>query len=281
MTLSELTHQVSALGYDGRRLPDAAFIAAVNRSLGYIYAESKVTGEYSFLAVGELPALRVPVLKHRGSKREALPLAGRVYSFYISGEGSFTLSGEDGFSYTEHFNSTGGRFCGVLPERNPVITFFGELDFTVFDLVCYSELHGDSPELIPDGSPTMRLDMKRAVADFVAFSDYPSDELGSPIKGVCISDSCVIYPSDFTGRINIRYFRSPKPIFDAEPTAEIDIPEDIVPFLPLLVSSYLYYDSDPELAEQYLEQYKSFAGRRSVGIRSGCKGEYKDTNGWA
>ena len=281
MTLSELTDQVSALGYDGRKLPDAAFITATNRAIGYIYAKRKVTGEYSFFAVGERPALRVPVFKHRGSEREALPLAGRVYSFYASGKGGFTLSGDGGFSYTEEFNSEKRRFFGALPDENVTATFWGELDFTVFDLVCYSERRGEDGEDIPDGSPMRRLDMKRAVCDFVAFCGSPTDVCGAPINGMRIKDSCLYYPESYTGKITVSYYRSPRPVSDAVPDAEIDLPNDVAPFLALLVCSYLYSESDPELSEEYLEQYRSFEKQTSSGIRHSYCNEYKDTNGWA
>ena len=281
MTLSELIEQVSAIGEDGRRLPDSTFICAVNRALGYVYAQQKVTGEYSFLAVGERPVKRVPLLKHRGAQREALPLAGRVYSFFISGAGGFTLSGDDGFSYTEEFNSERCRFCGVLPEINPTITFFGDLDFTVFDLVCYSEMRGENSESIPDGSPIRRLNLMERVTDFSGFAGYPTDDRGAVLSEVYLRDGHVCYPEGFTGKIRVKYYRSPKKVSEASLNEQLDLPAEIAPFLALLVCSYMYFEDDPELSEQCLEQYKAFKRQTLKESYSSNDNKYRVTNGWA
>ena len=281
MTLSELIDQVSTIGEDGRRLPDSDFINATNRALGYIYAQQKVTGEYSFLAVGEHPIKRVPLLKHKGNQREALPLAGRVYSLFVSGTGGFTLSGDDGFSYTEEFSTERRRFCGVLPEINPTITFFGELDFTVFDLVCYSQRRGDNDELIPDGSVIRRINLRERVADFAGFAGYPTDDHGAVIREVYLRDGNICYPEGFTGNVRVRYYRAPKQVSESSLHEPLDLPTNVAPFLALLVCSYMYFEADPELSERCLAQYKSFEQYSLKKPYSVYDSKYKVNDRWA
>lgn len=280
MTLRELIGDVSSLGFGERLTADNIFITALNRSLRQIYGERKITDEYSFLAVGEQPLLRVPVLKHSCGERETLPLVGRVYSFYVSGTGSFTISGKGGHVRTENFSSQRMRYFGRMPE-GATVTFFGELSFTVYSLVTYSNYRGDGSEDIPDGNTIKRRKMQSEVVNFLSFSGPATDADGKILDEVKLDGGFIYYPEDYTGQIRVRYTCSPRPVTEEDMDKEIDVPVSHSAYLALLVASYIYLDTDVTLAEHYGRLYRECTDRERA-HESVSVGSYRyDTNGWA
>lgn len=281
MTLRELLGELSALGFDGEIGLTPHVIHSLNRSLRRIFADRQITGEYSFLADGERPILRLPVLTHGCGRTEELPLSGAVYSFFVTGRGSFTLLSSVGVYRKESFDTEGKRYFGTLPDGGAILRLEGEYSFSVYRIVTYGMARGVEGEEIPDGSPTRVLKMRDAVPDFLAFCDQAHDGVGRVLTGVTLRDGTVSYPESYTGEITVRYRRLPPYISGAELDTELPLREDCLTVLPLLWASYVLIDESPELAEYYERLYKEYTERdRGFADRSYNSG-YRDTNGWA
>ena len=279
MTVNELLSEVSALGYDGALECDEAFLCALERSKRQLFSERRVVGTLVIPSRVTKPLGRIPIYRHPSGERAIFPLSGVCYSFFVSGEGRYTVvDGDDKF--TRSFNAARERHKGFLSSGGSII-FEGQFAFTVTDLVCFGSRFSDNVEDIPDGGSKRLLDMTELVGDFHSFVSYPTDSQGKRLPEVTLDGECISIPADFKEDVYIVYKRTPKRSFAEAPDAQIDLPTGCEHLLALLVASYVYVDSSPELAELYGKRYREAAEEEKKSRVSVPDTSYRDTDGWA
>ena len=279
MTVKELLSEVSALGYDGALECDEAFLCALERSKRQLFAQRCVTGVLVIPSRVCKPLGRVPIYRHPSGERAIFPLTGVCYSFFVSGEGRYTVVDGDN-KVTRSFNAVRERHKGFLSSGGSIV-FEGKYAFTVTDLVSFGSRFSDNVEDIPDGGRKRLLDMTEFVGDFHSFVNYPTDSSGKRITDAVLDGSRISIPTDFEKDVYIVYKRTPKRNFAEAPDAQIDIPAGCEHLLALLVASYVYVDSYPELAELYGKRYKEAAEEENKSRVSVPDTSYRDTDGWA
>ncbi len=279
MTAKELLAEVSALGFDAPLSSNVAFISALNRSLRRIYGERRVTGTHSFFAIGRVPVIRYPYLRHASNGNETYRVAGNVFSCYAYGNGTLYVYSEDNAPDAYSFNGDGVRLVGKLG-KGAYIKLTGVYSCYYTDFACYDDVN-EINENIPDGSPTVKYDPRKLVGDFHSFIGSPTNDDGEPLHFIDCAGGILSVPAEYTGRISFRYLRLPPSVTSADMDLELELPEGCVEPLSLLVASYLYLDGDPKLAQHYADLYREAMERapRPSGITYGYG--YRDTNGWA
>ena len=274
MTLIELSEEVSALGFDGQIPTDYRFRTAASRALSILFSDSFLIERTEICVLAPKTVKQISLLTHVGGKEETLPLAGRAYSMYVSGRGSFTVTDSDGPRKTS-FGTRGKRMTGSL-RGDATLTLSGERDFAITELTLYSALYGDDIINIPL-SPTPCYDMQDLVSDFGGFVGGITDKYGRPFASASLSGSKITFPKDTVGRYIIPYRRSGINITESQLSERIDIPKSAEHLLALMTAHLLLIDDEPALAEHYLELYrKAPKVRESVSFDCGWK-----DNGWA
>jgi hypothetical protein len=278
VTAKELLAEVSALGFDAPLKADVAFITALNRSLSYIFKDRRYLGEHSFRALARQPVVRYPYVKFIGNSADALPLSGKVFSCYTHGSGSFTVKSDDRPPYTYSFYGETSRIIGELGTNSRLI-LSGYGTYYLTDLVTYDDV-SKKTDLVPDGSPTLKINVSEKVPDFASFVGSPTNG-SAPIEGAGVMGSTLYLPSTYTGTVCFRYRRKPPKVTSADMEVELDLPEDCDELLGLLVASFLYLDTNPELAERYSKLYKEAAERAPLTDKIVYSNEYLVKDGWA
>ena len=279
MTAKELLAEVSSLGFDAPLKADVAFITALNRSLCYIFKDRRYIGEHSFVTVARVPAVRYPYVRSVSQKAKSLPVRGNVFSCYTHGKGSFAVESDSRPRQIYSFLGETSRIVGELG-RNARIILSGDFSYYLTDLVSYDDIVRSLDD-VPDGSPTLKLDVCKTVDDFGTFFGSPTNEDGVPIEGAGGMGSILYLPATYTGRVCFKYRKKPPTVTSADMDVELDLPEECAELLGLLVASFLYLDSSPALAEHYLKLYKEAVERAPLPERIAYSRSYNVKDGWA
>ena len=278
MTYGQLKSEVLELGFERDFPSDGILLSSLNRALLLIAAERGVYGEAKLGC--DLPhgAQIFRVYRHIANAVDLFPLVGRAYSFTVSGEGSFTVTG-GGESQTTSFSGDGKLFRGFLPGEGQ-ITFLGNRFFTVYHLTVFPDVRGGRVEDIPAPDGRRQVDMRDLCDDFLCFAEPAQDENGQTRTDVLLENGKIILPANTSGEITIRYRRRPTATSGNNDLEQIDVPPECESSLPLLVAFYVWLDDDDEKAGVYLGAYREAmaAIRRSEAGRIDAR--YRSTNGW-
>lgn len=278
MTLRELQTEVSALGFDSTVDCDALFITSANRALDLIYDECCITGDVSILTVRPPVLKHIDALVHIGGAVDALPISGRAYSMYVSGDGLITVE-TGGESHSASFSGKNVLVRGFI-NGNGVMTFSGDSGYSVTSLYIYGEIFGDKESDIPDGTDLHFYDVREYVNDFVSFVSPARDHKGNIIKNATLSDGKLIIRGEYNGAVHLTYRRSPKRV-TGDLDSTIDVPRDEEARLSILTAAFLWLDDDEEKAKYYMQLYREFRTKhRDVSVGSGTA-EYVNENRWA
>lgn len=279
MILNDLISEVSALGFDGRVECDTLFLTSLNRSLHKIFTDKKITSETVLHKSKERISDYRPILHYNGKDQISLPLRGHAVSFYTSGNGSYTIiKGTRAFIYG--FSGVSSRHAHRLEDDASKIIFSGDTSYTVSSYAVFEDSYENDAE-IPDGRKRRKYDMHTLVRDFSSFASFPRDDSGHPLECVAFDGSLLWVNSEYEGDIHVSYYRLPTVSMSQTPEREIDIPREHEHLLAILLSSYLYLDSNPTLAEHYRELYASMSMKAAVEPTRDTRSHYNDTNGWA
>ena len=152
--------------------------------------------------------------------------------------------------------------------------------FDVYNAVTYSEILSSDVADIPDGNGLTEIDVRERIRDFGGFASLVTDSSGAPIRSAILSDGKITLPSDYSGEINLTYRRLPRLPTLTEPDAQIDVPREYEPLLPLLTAFYVLLDDEDEKAEIYKKAYTEALGCIKGAKYSASGLGYKDVNGW-
>lgn len=277
MTVNTLLAEVAALGFESEIEADTAFLSAAGRALRMIAVDRPIRRSYRVFLSPVRPASCVGKILHHAKDALTYPLCGVAFSFRFSGEGTYTVTDEDG-TRSVHVNGKSVPCRGFFRGEGK-ITFSGDFLYTVTGLCTFSEVKSADAAAIPlSGEPTM-LDMEEEVSDFLAFDGLPLDEGGKPILQAHAEGSTVSFPCDFSGEAEIVYRKCPAMVV-ADGNAVLDVAEDAAHLLPLLTASYLWLDDDESKARYYFSLYRDGMDglRRSLSRTVG--NAYRDIYGW-
>ena len=279
MTLKDLIREVSALGFDGRVEADELLMSSLNRSQKQIFGERSITSNLTFFANGQKPQYRLPYALHSMGESLSFSLSGMAYSFFVSGEGSFTVKDKSG-TRSESFRSTNAHFSGFLCGTGEII-FTGDYAYSISDLVCWGQVFSADPKDIPDGTGRTVYSMRKLAADFLTFAAPPTDRNGKEIPNLRVEDDRIILDEDYTGYVSVTYRRAPRLTVAADTDKDIDIPKEYEHLLAPLTAYFVYLDSDEEKAREYLELYKDLTKRENKFSKDRITAQYRITDGWA
>ncbi len=278
MTYNELRAEVCALGFETEIEAEDRLLFATKRALSMLFTERPLYKILSFAKPKLTPVFKLDVLEHRGGRADSFPFNARSYSFITSGVGHYTVT-----------DGSGSRSVEFGPEQrlhrdflhgSGKIEFFGELFYTVYSLAFFDELYGTRREDIPllDGIQEYRI--KDYADDFLACTSLPQNERGEVIEGASVSAGFINIPSDYCGRILLKYKAVPRCSLENgdEPLL---LPDGCEPLLPLLVSAYVWLDDAPEKAEYYMMLYRDGMAAVRAYNRGTVDTEYTVKDGWA
>lgn len=274
MTVKELRYDVYALAGLPESEENARFTSALGAALDKMRTELLITDEIGIYLTSCRPTVSIPMLIHRSGESKSLPISGRAYSMGVSGKGYFTV--RDGYRTLRYdFDTDYTRFRGFIKDGGE-ICFAGDYTYTVFDLLCFSDIPSDREEDIPDSVSERRIDLlKRGVLRPVT---QPTDGSGEPIEGARILGDTLILPASFEGAVRLEAIRRSKP--PSSDTDEVDIPSKYTFMLPPLVAALLFIDEDEALAEKCGKIYEDL--KKELNSLPTPRTVVKvQTNGWA
>ena len=109
----------------------------------------------------------------------------------------------------------------------------------------------------------------------------PKNELGRDIAGASVHANTLSVPSDYCGRIRVKYRKSIPDINPDEPDSPIDLPEEYHSLLPLLTASYVWLDDDADKAQYYMSLYREGMSALKIYANTEINPSYVDVVGWA
>ena len=197
----------------------------------------------------------------------------------LYGKGNVIINGHGG-EVRKSFDCSGDVYRGFI-DGDSTLNLVGPLSFDVCNIVTFDELFSESAEDIPSGDGFTVIDLRKALPDFLSLEYMPTDASGKTVDGAVIYDGKIRLPDSFGGEISIVYRKRPIPPSLDAPTAEIDVPAEYEPLLPIYCASYLLLEDEPERAELYRKEYEKMLGVINESFINSLDEKYVDTNGWA
>jgi hypothetical protein len=280
MTIRELKNDVEALGFSRLCELEDDLVYHINRALFLIHTNHpKIChAEISHFPTPPIFKNENLVLQRVGSEI-SVPV-GRL-SMKLQGEGEYTI--EDGAKtkkvrFSEAFSevdidfSEGGR-----------LVFSGGGSFSAWDIEIYERPPFPCPEAVRRTGKFTEIDLKKLFPEMLYIVDLPMDKHQREIHGLKVSDGGkILVPRDFRGVIYVDYRAKGEHLeIGVGEDAEINISPELSPLLPLLCAHFIWLDSEPDKAKEYLDLYEDLSRKikRAKLIKSGpC---YKNTTRWA
>ncbi len=278
MTYNELRSEVCALGFEPDIESEERLLFATNRAMNIIFTERPLYKTLSLSKPQMLPVFKTDSIEHKGSETLSLDVCGKSYSFITSGTGGYTV--QDSYGTEAHEFSANEKVHKGFLHGNAKIEFFGEYFYTVYSFAVFDELYGESENDIPLLDGFYEYDVKQHAPDFLSYISSPEDELGNSIPGAEVSAGTMSIPTDYFGRIFLKYKAAPKPI-GKNGDESLVLPDGCEHLLPLLVSAYVWLDDDTDKAEYYMMLYRDGMAAVRAYNRSAIDSEYTVKDGWA
>ena len=296
MTVSELYNSVAQLGFEDSLENDARFVFAANRALLQVNALRPAVG-YRIINHKPQKNKAEPNVCYPIEKIEPLDFYAenvKAYYFEVAGKGTLTVYAEneiggwrpiDNLNFDSELPARFKAYRGFIKNDGEFykgkikLTFDGEYLYSVQCVAMYEHLYSNNAEDIPAYGKHLRYDISALASDFLGLMSPPIIEnISTDVSGKYLTDEydiengrVVLLPNSISGVFKITYKRKPT-IISAEKTAasnetKIDLDEDLCALLPLLVSSYVWVEDEPEKAQYYLSLYSERAidiDRRNV-----------------
>ena len=280
MTIRELKKEVEALGFSDLCELDGAFRTFANRALSMIhtYHPKEKLGELGYF-------FEAPIFY-----KSSLVSNGEDITLSIpKGKLSMKLQGQGEYRYTDGKKQITSAFlcaanhvtidfyeCGEL-------TFIGGGSYSAWDITVCRKSPFPYEDAVLDMGEFQCLDLLRVFPDMLYVTGQPKDKRNNQIKNVSISDSThIMIPKRFSGVIYLVYRAKEQLISnDADEKSQIDISHDLAPLLPLLTAFFLWLDSEPEKAEEYLKSYEKLSLELAKRRKIHDVPKYQNTSRWA
>ena len=280
MTLNDLQNEVLSLTFETEFDSRDAFVFTVNRALREIHSERDRTETLRIYKRKLEAKERYKKLTHIGGVDMEISLCGKAFSLTTVGIGKLLFT-DGGLNEEIEFSGTRTVIKRFITSNEASLTFTGDFDYDVYELASFDFLKSDSVSDIPLYSDFEFFNIKDSVPLFLAFSSYPKDTLGAPIRNVKAEGSVLKIPREYEGEIFINYKRLPREILPADVDTEIDISPECSHLLALKCASYLLLDDNEGLAEYYASLYKNGMGAIKLYNRKDTSQKYEDVLGWA
>lgn len=303
MTVSELYKSVASLGFEST-LPDSAgFYYSLNRAL---------------LQVNALrPTVKSYVINHNPLPNKVvadtfLPLsttgelcfeAEDVKSYYFEIDGAVKLEIErktdNGWElfYEEKIERENGfkPVRGLVKDGNSFLSdrvrlhFKSDYFYSVRNVAMYPYLYSKFAEDVPAYGLYSKYDLSKLTSDFLELEADPIIKLGEDSQLLTDfqlkNDRIILLPRNVPGLYEVTYKHRPvsqkytnNPIAD---NTSVDLDEELASLLPLLLSSYVWADDEPEKAQYYGALYRENAADVERRHRNPAPIKIENVNGWA
>ncbi len=277
MTYNELREEVLALGFESELESEERLRFAAKRAMNIIFTERPLYKTLMLAKPNMAPILKIEQTEHRGGTEERFEFSAKSYSFISSGAGTYTVSDAAGVRSFD-FGREKKQHRGFLHGEGS-ISFTGDFFYTVYNLAFFDELYGESESDIPLLDGFYEYDIKSYADDFLACGSAPEDEHGIPIEGASVSAGLIKIPTDFCGRVFVKYKSAPNALAGGDD--KLILPDGCEHLLPLLVSAYIWLDDDTEKSEYYMMLYREAMAAVRAYNRDALDGEYTVKDGWA
>ena len=280
MTYNELIYEVGLLA--GSPITDSELLLkSCNRALRTLYNNAKITKTARLATHGLKPVSYYREIKCINGEELVFPARGVAYSMRVHGNGRILITDGD-IAIVERVDSPHESTVvkGFLTSGG-TITFWGSMSFNIYDFSIYDQVFSEKKENIPEYGPTVTLDLREILGDFMTFVSPALDPEGNPLDNCRLHDGKLEIDSDYCGEIMLTYRRMPREILEDDDDVTVDLPEEYAHLLPLLVAHYAMLNIDESRAKYYKSLYNEgieLIRRESYGDLD-CK--YPVTNGWA
>lgn len=306
MTISELFKSVLQLGFE----------TSVENADGFYFAANRALLQVNAIR----PATRVYIINHKPLenliKENTFSPLDKIEDLCFEAQGAkayyFEADGKGG-ARIERFNSA----LGAWDTKNPLgvielskvngfkayrglikngadftsdrirIRFTGDYLYSVKNVAMYKYIYSDVTTDIPAYEPFSRYDISKLTDDFLSLAASPIEKEGYEYmgKGYDVENGRIILlPYNAKGLYKITYNHKPNAIKHTtnpiDDNSLIDIDEELAMLLPLLVSSYVWADDEPEKAQYYANLYRENAIEIERRQRSYAPAEMQSINGW-
>ena len=253
---------------------------ACNRALRFFYNNVKITKTARLVAHGVRPVTHYKMISCKGGDEITLPVNGVAYSMRVHGTGRILVS-DSTSSNVERFDSPieSKVIKGFLP-LGGTITLWSSFSFTVYDFSVYDRLFSEKKEDIPDYGPTVVMDLREILTDFMSFISPPIDRDGVPLENCRMQNGRLEIDSAYKGEIMLTYRRMPAEIGGEEDDI-IDVPDEYLHIFPLLVAHYFLLRIDDTMAKYYKSLYDKSMELVAKDSYSEMDYRYPVRNGWA
>ena len=280
MTIRELKNDVEALGFSKLCELEYDLTYHINRALFLIHTSHPRLRHAEVSHFPTPPIFRREGLVLQSGGAEISVPHGRL-SMKLQGEGEYTI--EDGaktkkvrfskaFSEVEIDFSEGGR-----------LVFSSDSNFCAWDIEIYERPPIPCPEAWRRVGNFTEIDLKKLFSDMLYIVNLPTDKKQRQIEGLTVSDgSKILVPRNFRGVIYVDYRAKTAPMeVGVGEEAEIDISSELSPLLPLLCAHFIWLDSEPDKAKEYLAAYEDLSRKIKAAQLIKTGPSYKNTTRWA
>ena len=297
MKVKELYEQTALLGFEDSLESTEGFFHAANRAI---------------LQVNSLrPAIRSYAINHKPLENEIVedtfsPVDKRdditfeaydvkAYYFECDGNGTAIIEASVNNKWKEigrvemNSNRQFKPYKGLIAQAGCLvrIRFTGRFFYSVKNVAMYSYLYSDTDADIPAFQPYAEYDMTKLDDDFLVLAEAPILEGRRKMRlnqeYEMEGDKIILIPSFICGEIKILYKHLPnKLVYRDEPSVDetpIDLDEELCSLLPLLVAAFVMAESEPQLANSYMNTYRDWASRLEA-LNEDHSSAKITTNGW-
>lgn len=279
MTGKELIDQVCLLGARTTDEFEQDFesehiYSSINRAISEVNRLFPVEKTVQLLHYPIRPAVYIKgITVHKGGEDTVFDASDiKSLAFAVSGTGSAILSGEGvvkdyEFEWEDATQLTVQKAIidEVLEEYNGgrvTLTFKGEYSYMISDVSFYSEIDGPVKDDVDVYSSWIGYDLsspKYASGNFLGFSSLPvrfrDVDLNAPTD-YYIEDSKIFLRRSQPGVYEVRYYKAPDKITEANKSGEIDVDFRLYDLIALRAAYYIYAVLDPEAAKVCDTEYQ-------------------------
>ena len=279
MTGKELIDQVCLLGARTTDEFEQDFqtehiYSSINRAISEVNRLFPVEKTVQLLHYPIRPAVYIKgITVHKGGEDTVFDASDiKSLAFAVSGTGSAILSGAgtNAIHTVSWQDATQLKLERALLEQDlegykggwVKLTFTGEHNYMISDVSFYSETDGPLPEDVDIYTTWMGYDLassKYAGGKFLGFSSLPvrfrDVDLNAPTD-YYIEDSKIYLRRSQPGIYEVRYYKAPDKITEANKGGEIDVDFRLYDLIALRAAYYIYAVLDPEAAKVCDTEYQ-------------------------
>lgn len=278
MTYNDLCAEVCALGFEPEIESEDRLLFATRRAMNIIFTERPLYKTLTLSKPKMIPSLKIECIEHSGGVTDTVSASAKAYSFITCGSGSYTVT--DSFEKRTYFFNANEKLHRGFLRGDGKIEFTGDYFYTVYNIALFDELYGQNEKDIPLLDGFYEYDVKEYTNDFLSYVSMPEDENGHPITGASVSGNIISIPTEYCGRVLLKYKSAPT-LIQGHENENLILPDGCEYLLPLLVAAYVWLDDDTDKAEYYMMLYRDGMAAVKAYNRVGVDTAYIVKDRWA